>query len=69
MGRQHQEMDRPGIRQVLDGSREQGRMEETGCEIICDTLATPAVKVKNSLCVLIERLVNSECNISGLFET
>ena len=44
MGRQHQEMDRPGIRQVLDGSREQGRMEETGCEIICGAPMTLAVK-------------------------
>ena len=29
----HQEMDRPEIRQVPEGSREQGKMEETGCEI------------------------------------
>ena len=28
-------MDRPGVCQVPEGSREQGKMEETGCEIIC----------------------------------
>ena len=35
VGRQHQGMDRPGVRQVPEGSGEQGKMEETGCEIIC----------------------------------
>ena len=29
--RQHQGMDRPGVRQVPEGSREQGKMEKTGC--------------------------------------
>ena len=27
-------MDRPGVRQVPEGSRGQGKMEETGCEVI-----------------------------------
>ena len=35
IGRQHQGMDRPGVLQVTEGSGEQGKMEETGCEIIC----------------------------------
>ena len=35
VGRQHQGMDRPGVRQVLEGSGEQGKMEKTGCKIIC----------------------------------
>ena len=35
MGRQHQGMDSPGVRQVPEGSGDQGQMEETGCEIIC----------------------------------
>ena len=37
VGRQQQEMgmERPGVRQVPEGSGEQGKMEETGCEIIC----------------------------------
>ena len=37
-------MDRPGVRQVPEGSGEQGKMEETGCEIICGALTTLAVK-------------------------
>ena len=32
MGRQHHGMDRPGVRKVPEGSEEQGKMEETGCE-------------------------------------
>ena len=31
--RQHQGMDWLGVRQVPEGSGEQGKMEETGCEI------------------------------------
>ena len=43
-GRQHQAMDRPGVRQVPEGSGEQGKMEETGCEIICGAPTTFTVK-------------------------
>ena len=43
MGRQHQGMDRPGVRQVPEGSGEQGKMEETGCKIICGVPTTLAV--------------------------
>ena len=35
VGRQHQGMDRPGVQQVPEGSGEQGKMEKTGCHIIC----------------------------------
>ena len=35
VGRQHQGMDRPGVWQVPEGSGEQGKMEKTGCKIIC----------------------------------
>ena len=45
VGRQHQGMDRPGIRQV-HGSGEQRQMEETGCEVICGASTTLAVKRK-----------------------
>ena len=31
VGRKHQEMDRPGVRDVPEGSGEQGKVEETGC--------------------------------------
>ena len=44
VGRQHQGMDRPGVRQVPEGSGEQGKMEGTGCEIICGAPMTLAVK-------------------------
>ena len=43
VGKQHQGMDRPGG-QVLEGSGEQGKMEETGCKIIFGTPTTLAVK-------------------------
>ena len=32
VGKQHQGMDRPGVRRVPEGSGEQGKMEETGRE-------------------------------------
>ena len=35
VGRQHQGMDRRGVRQVPEGSGEQGRMEKKCCKIIC----------------------------------
>ena len=44
VGRQHQGMDRPGVRQVPEGSGEQGKMEKTGCKTICRAPTTLAVK-------------------------
>ena len=44
VGRQHQGMDRPGVRQVPEGSGEQGEMENTGCKIICGAQTTLSVK-------------------------
>ena len=41
----HQGMDWPGVRQVPEGSGDQTKMEETGCEVICGAPITPAVKV------------------------
>ena len=43
VGRQHQRMDRPGVCKVPEGSGEQGKLEETGCEIICGVPTTLAV--------------------------
>ena len=37
-------MDRPGVRQVQESSGEQGKIEETGCEIICGAPTTLVVK-------------------------
>ena len=44
VGRQPQGMDRPGVRRVPEGSGEQGKVDETGCEIICGAPTTLAVK-------------------------
>ena len=37
-------MDRPGVQQVPEGSGKQGKMEKTGCKIICGAPTTLAVK-------------------------
>ena len=42
--RQHQGMDKPGVRQVQEGNGEQGKMEKSGCKIISGALTTLAVK-------------------------
>ena len=44
VGRQQQGMDRPGVRQVSEGSGEQRKMEETACEVICGDPTTSPVK-------------------------
>ena len=44
VGGQHQGMDRPGVRQVPEGSGEQGKIEKTGRKIICGAPTTLAVK-------------------------
>ena len=44
VGRQHQGMDRSGVRQVPEGSGKQGKMEKTGCKIICGAPMILAVK-------------------------
>ena len=44
VGRQHQGMDRPGVRQVPEGSGEKGKMEETGSEVIRGAPTTIEVK-------------------------
>ena len=44
VGRQHQGMDRPGVRQVPEGSGEQRKMEKTGCKIICGAPSLLIVK-------------------------
>ena len=44
VGRQHQGMDRTGVRQFREGSGEPGKMEKTGCKIISGAPTTLAVK-------------------------
>ena len=36
--------DMPGVHQIPEGSGEQGKIEETGCEIICGAPTTLTVK-------------------------
>ena len=43
VGRQHQGKDRPRVRKVPEGSGEQRKMEETGCEVTCGAPTTPVV--------------------------
>ena len=44
VGGQRQGMNRPGVRQVPEGSGEQEKMEKTGCKIICGAPTTLSVK-------------------------
>ena len=46
LGRQEKEvgMDMPGVRQVPEGSGEQRKVEETGCEVICGAPTSHVVK-------------------------
>ena len=44
VGRQHQEMDRLWVRRVPKASREQGKVEQTSCEILCGVPTTLMVK-------------------------
>ena len=53
MGRQHQGMDRPGVRQVAEGSGEQGKIEKTSCKLICGAPTTLAVKVLMMMMMMI----------------
>ena len=41
MGRQHQRMEWPGVRQLREGGRGEEGMEGSGCEVFCDAPATP----------------------------
>ena len=36
-------MDRPGVHELPEGSGEQRKLVETGCEVICGALTTLAV--------------------------
>ena len=44
VGKQHQGTDRPGVRQVSEGSGKQRKMEETSCKVICGAQTTLVVK-------------------------
>ena len=44
VGRQHQGMDRPGVRQISEGSGKQRKMQETKCGVFCGAPTTLAFK-------------------------
>ena len=55
-GRQHQEMDKPGVRQVPEGSGELRKMEKTGCKIFCGAPTTLADKGLLMLFMLMKKI-------------
>ena len=55
METQHQGMDRPGVRQVPEGSGEQGKVEKSGCKIICGAPTTLAVKGQMMMVMMTKR--------------
>ena len=59
VGSQHQGMDRPGVRQVPEGSGEQGKMEKTGCEIICGAPTILAVKALMMMVMMVVMMKRS----------
>ena len=63
VGRQHQGMDRPRVRQVPEGSGEQGKMEKTDCKIICGAPTTLAVKG------LVMMMMTSDCKIAHIIKS
>ena len=68
VGRQQQGMDRPGVRQVPEGSGEQGKMEKTGWKIICGAPTTLAVKGLMLMMMLsVRNLAQSEILMLALF--
>ena len=62
VGRQDQEMNRPGARQVPEGSVERGEMEKTGCKIICGSPTTLAVK--GSMMIIMVMFSSSASTVS-----
>ena len=58
VGRQHQGMDRPGVRQVPEGSGEQGKMEKTGCKINCGTPTTFEVEGLMKMMMIKDQSIN-----------
>ena len=61
VGRQHQGMNRPGVRQVPEGSGEQGKMEKAGSKIICGAPTTLAVKGLMMMMMMMYTISSSVC--------
>ena len=62
MGRQHQGMSSPGVRQVPEGSGEHGKMEESACEIVCGAPTTLAVK--GLMMMMMKVIIVSRCLVA-----
>ena len=65
VGRQHREMDRPGVRQVPEGSGEQGKMEKTACKIICGAPTTLAAKELMMMMMMIPWYTRNEQSVDS----
>ena len=65
VGRQHQEMDRPGVRQVPECSGEQEKMEKTGCKLICGAPTTLAVRGLIMMMMIIMMICTTDTNRSS----
>ena len=50
-------MDRPGVWQVPQGSGEKGKMEKTGCKIICGAPTTLTVKGSMMMMMMSDRIL------------
>ena len=59
--KQHQGMDKPGVRQVPKGSGEQGKMEKTDCKIICGAPTTLAVKELMMMMMMMMVMMSETC--------
>ena len=68
MGRQPQGMDRPGVRQVPEGSGEQGKMETTGFKTICGAPTTFAVKGLTMVMMLMMMMMMKEQDANRVTE-
>ena len=53
-------MDRPGICQVPEGSGEERKMDETGCELICGAPTTLVVKGYMMMMMMIKPKADSD---------
>ena len=62
-------MDRLGVRQVSEGSREQGKMEETGYEIICGAPRGEGIDDEDDDEVMIVGSSWDDCSVDRTFKS
>ena len=56
----HQGTDRPGVRQIPEGSGEQGKIEKAGCKIICGAPTTLTVKGLKMMIMMMQQSARSQ---------